>query len=1564
MIQNRIKAITRFICQITLHESINISLAVYLNRFHGVNQIIQLNSYIKFEKIDLTKMSAEEVRIFSASNNNIKVNAEFHLDSPNGSILATVLCLPTGSNDYSGSVPSTFDEVTEANWASAGFSSKVSSEAGEYNKEFTISKFNRPLWDFARGENNGIHDIYVSFSYDRTPVMDEEQLANASHDGISVVYIGTATANARDENDKATFGAYRVCNEASDRPNIKFPAGQEVLVNEVASRTKAAGGKTVVVIQSVGVMDVSAFEENVDAIIWTAYNGMRQGEAHARVLFGDYNPGGHLTQTWYADDSQLYSYPENFLWDYSIDNRDGKAGRTYMYYNGTPRYPFGYGLSYTNFVIDNMSVSDPVDGIITVTADVTNTGDVDGAEVVQAYVKAPGAGNGTVPKQELKGFARVEVAAGETEQAVVEIELKDLAVIAPDSVSGYNFEGGRRVLMPGDYEIVVAYDSATPAESKTVALSGSELPLEMKVVTLKNDKVVALPGDEFGSEVSVCLTDETFLEPGEDGLSVVYTSSNPDVAVVDAETGVVTAVSGGTSLITATFTLDGQEMKATYPVSVLSMACLNALSINGEELEGFRYNKFIYDIELSPSETTEIPEFTWEAADDCEVICTPTTKIPGTSVIEVTKGTETVTYEFRFTYDPAYDDALAETVSTLDKFTTSRFPKYANANAGDMYADWTDIDNAPVNLKDHPNVDNLYLTFNMVWHAKDESKPLSSFDLGNGSNALRFRSADASKPGSPTDSNPPSLTEHNFGWRITQSWANEMHWGENKVKIPLGVAIQSPAPTTNRDTTANYQININGNDIVTKECHLGQIDWSSVRRVIMMIFFGNSVPEGNEVTLELEDMKIVDASIEMQTDSLRVELEKMLAEKIEKGQYTAESYNAYLAAYDKAEKINGIAAWPSPLKSMIVELQAAIDALEVGEDDAYAVNVAEVTGATVTADKAEAAEGETVTVTIADIEEGKEFESIEVATAEGTVEVTEVTAGAEYTFVMPAEAVTVTVTLKDAGGEPSDVDKGILEDLIAAVKDYEEDRFTTGSWAAFAEALAAAKDVVENDAATQEDVLSAYLDLVMARDGLTYAPDTSLLELALDIANDLLEKGTLDTDSENALKAAVKDAKAVLNDADATQEEVNEAFNAVMMAIVESQPKYTLDDLLALIKEAEALDKDKYTSSSYDELSEVLESVKDVAKNSEASDAAISDAYNALLDALGKLEFCVDYGNLKTAYGFAASLPEDKYDLSSVEGLLDLMDEAAEVLDAHDLVHSDENQAYVDDLAKELTVAVSKLRLRTAIAAANDLLAEIDEDDYTAASVETLKKALAAAEALDEGEKYEEVAVVNAAIADLEAAMDLKPAGNDKPSRPSGSSNSGSNSQVADSDYWAEVIEKINATEKGGKVNAKLDEGANVPATVIDALKNKGVTVVFEIGGKDYAVNGAGELKGYNAAAVYYTSDEIKAMAGNVPAASGTVNAPAANSNPETGGEVTAAAPAAPEAVIPAAPEAPVAIEPVAPAVPAEENIQAIAEAAEAETGMPAWMIAAIVVVAAAAVGGVSLTVIRRKREN
>jgi len=879
--------------------------------------------------------------------------------------------------------------------------------------------------------------------------------------------------------------------------------------------------------------------DNVDAIVWTAYNGMRQGEAHAKVVFGDYNPGGHLTQTWYTDDSQLYSYPgtapdNGFLWDYSIDNRDGKMGRTYMYFNGTPRYPFGYGLSYSSFTIGNMNVSGPADGIITVTADVTNTGAVDGAEVVQVYVKAPGAGNGIIPKQELRGFARVEVPAGQTRTATVKIELKDLAAIDKSTTTGDGFYGGRRVLTPGNYEIVVAYDSATPAASRTVNLT--ELPQIMKVVTLRNAKPIIMAGDTIGSEVSICMTDETFLDENAAGLSIVYSSSNTDVATVDPA-GNVTALSGGTALITAEFSLGGQTMKADYPVVVLNMASLSEAFINGALVPGFRYNRFEYRFELPPCETTQIPELTWTAPPGCAVTYTPTEKIPGTSVIEVSRGVEYVRYEFKFSYvdipmegvdqelanfnyfasqGPRYTggpptnnnqvyfdwrnigpvssgsasfnlssygnreglyltftmdfsaqdmsspltqllasgapncvrlrstdgpsnqernfgwrptaqwnlkwgknyvriplgpaisrtisgnsdrtvpvseyminvngidvqamecnlnvidwsavnrmilyvntthtyannrvtmaledvkivDAgvsiknLNEDVATFNSFAASRFPKYATSASNEMYADWTGIDGGSIDLKNHPHKDSLFLAFTMVWHSTNESRPITDLNFdANAANAVRLRSPDVSnKPGAPTTG-----SEHNFGWRINNQWRNQLRWGENKVRIPLGTLLSGPLPTTNNDTTASgYQININGVNITTTEKHLNHIDWASVQRIIMMIWPGG-VGVGETVTLELKDVKILDATAQQMTAKMSADLLALMTPKKVQGDYTNPAYNsylpvyydAYLAAYEKAEKIRAIADWPSPFMCATTGLQNAIDSLVV-----------------------------------------------------------------------------------------------------------------------------------------------------------------------------------------------------------------------------------------------------------------------------------------------------------------------------------------------------------------------------------------------------------------------------------------------------------------------------------------------------------------------------------------------------------------------------------------------------------------------------------------------------------
>jgi beta-glucosidase len=149
------------------------------------------------------------------------------------------------------------------------------------------------------------------------------------------------------------------------------------------------------------------------------HNSEEQGDGLADVLFGDYNPAGRLTQTWVASMDQLPT-----MMDYDI-----RHGSTYMYLAGKPLYAFGYGLSYTKFVYSNLRVSNSrltKDGAVTVSVDVKNTGPRDGDEVVQLYVAHIGslvAG----PQQELKGFRRVMIHAGETRTVTIPLKASALA---------------------------------------------------------------------------------------------------------------------------------------------------------------------------------------------------------------------------------------------------------------------------------------------------------------------------------------------------------------------------------------------------------------------------------------------------------------------------------------------------------------------------------------------------------------------------------------------------------------------------------------------------------------------------------------------------------------------------------------------------------------------------------------------------------------------------------------------------------------------------------------------------------------------------------------------------------------------------------------------------------------------------------------------------------------------------------------------------------------------------------------------------------------------------------
>ncbi len=198
--------------------------------------------------------------------------------------------------------------------------------------------------------------------------------------------------------------------EGQDRVTIELPKDQQVFIEE-AFKTNP---KTVVVLVAGSSLAINWINENVPAILNAWYPGEQGGNAVAEALFGDYNPGGRLPLTYYNSLSEIPAFD-----DYNI-----KQGRTYMYFEGKPLYPFGYGLSYTKFLYKNLTMEQS-DSDVNIHFTLQNAGKYDGDEVVQVYVKFPGTGEKQAIKQ-LKGFKRTSLAKGKSEQISINIPKKEL----------------------------------------------------------------------------------------------------------------------------------------------------------------------------------------------------------------------------------------------------------------------------------------------------------------------------------------------------------------------------------------------------------------------------------------------------------------------------------------------------------------------------------------------------------------------------------------------------------------------------------------------------------------------------------------------------------------------------------------------------------------------------------------------------------------------------------------------------------------------------------------------------------------------------------------------------------------------------------------------------------------------------------------------------------------------------------------------------------------------------------------------------------------------------------
>ena len=204
---------------------------------------------------------------------------------------------------------------------------------------------------------------------------------------------------------------WKMCRESHDRMNSIVPEDQMQEIKKLA----AIYPNMLVVLNAGTILQLSELSKVVPAILYQWFPGQEGGNALAELIIGKVNPSGHLPLTFYTDTSKLPDFE-----DYEINK-----GRTYMYMKDNVSYPFGFGLSYTSFQYSNLKINQK-DKQVTATIEITNTGDMDGDDVVQLYVSNLDS-KVYQPIRQLKGFNRVSVSKGETKQVKLSFSIDDMA---------------------------------------------------------------------------------------------------------------------------------------------------------------------------------------------------------------------------------------------------------------------------------------------------------------------------------------------------------------------------------------------------------------------------------------------------------------------------------------------------------------------------------------------------------------------------------------------------------------------------------------------------------------------------------------------------------------------------------------------------------------------------------------------------------------------------------------------------------------------------------------------------------------------------------------------------------------------------------------------------------------------------------------------------------------------------------------------------------------------------------------------------------------------------------
>ena len=259
------------------------------------------------------------------------------------------------------------------------------------------------------------------------PINYQETIAQLK-DIQKVIFVGGISAALEGEEMPVNIEGFK----GGDRTSIELPKVQRDFLKAL----KQAGKQIIFVNCSGSAIALTPETENCEAILQAWYAGQEGGTAIADVLFGDYNPSGKLPVTFYKNDAQLPDYE-----DYSM------KGRTYRYFSDA-LFPFGFGLSYTSFTLGSATV-DGQNGNLNITVPVTNTGQRPGTEIVQLYIR--NLADADAPLKTLRAFARIDVKAGQTAQAVLRL--------TRDSFEFFDPETNTMRVKPGTYELLYGTSS-------------------------------------------------------------------------------------------------------------------------------------------------------------------------------------------------------------------------------------------------------------------------------------------------------------------------------------------------------------------------------------------------------------------------------------------------------------------------------------------------------------------------------------------------------------------------------------------------------------------------------------------------------------------------------------------------------------------------------------------------------------------------------------------------------------------------------------------------------------------------------------------------------------------------------------------------------------------------------------------------------------------------------------------------------------------------------------------------------------------------------------------------